>query len=101
LIEDESVNAHIDMDNGETLDFKLVIENAVIQNVDSGEFEEPTMLLYSDEATVMDIVTAGYPTQEFISAFGDGRIRVTHMDFFKGIVFTFASFFMQIGSLFA
>jgi hypothetical protein len=92
----QRINIYID---GELL-HHFVTEDGLITQAGDGGLDNPTLSMYSDEATFNEVTESDDPMGTFATAILDERITYAAVGFFNGFRFAIISFLMNFMNIF-
>ncbi len=100
LFGNEQINFHIQLEDGGEAVIGLVVENKIVKSVSSSGVAEPTLNVYTSEATITEIVNSASPPNALLNALKEEKITYKAVGFFNKIKFAFLSVFSNIAALF-
>lgn len=80
IIGNERINVQIDMDDGSTVEFGVVFQNARIVKVDEPRIDDPTMRASTTENAIQNIAESENPVDAAIDALRNGDIQYEGTD---------------------
>ena len=101
LFSDEQINFHIALDDGNELVFGLITEKGQVKSLSSTAVPEPSLNVYSDEATIKELLGSDNPSQLLKKALDEKKVTYKAVGFVNKIKFAFLSGFSSIVSLFS
>jgi plastocyanin len=87
LFGNEIINIHLDKEDGGQLITGLVIADNVVESLQLGTIESPSLNVYSSEGVLNDIKTSSNPLAEARNALESGEISYQAVGFFNKIKF--------------
>ncbi|ATU08741.1 hypothetical protein [Methanohalophilus portucalensis] len=99
MLGNERIHVIVDMNNGSTLNLKVVTSDASI--VEFGELEDgeefgPTLIVNTNENTARSIMDSPSPAQVFLDAYDRGDIEITSPSFTKNVSITVGKFILKV-----
>ena len=100
LFGDERANIQITLDTGMPLELYVVSKEGIVQDIDIGQLDDPTIVIKTSQQAVQKIGIAKDPLEEFQKARKDGRVSIEAVTFggklkigFLGVVAKVVSWF--------
>lgn len=100
LFGNERINLHVRLNSGEEVVLGLTIENKVIQGIQEGELDDPTMNTYVGEDAINEIMDSDDPTSSLMDALDNREITYRGVGFFNWLKYVIVSIISKIVSLF-
>ncbi len=102
LLGNEVIHAVIDMNDGTTMDLKIVTSDMFVtefEQVDPEDPEfEPTIRVKSNEATVSSLLVSETPTEDFLEAYDNGDVVIEGISFSKTVTLAVSNFVLSVSS---
>jgi len=100
LFGSEKINFHLETD-GEVVVMGIVTQDKIVVSIEEKELEKPSLNVYADEETIMQIQRSEDPLRALKKALDEGKIKYKAVGFLNKIKFSFLSVFSNIASIFA
>ncbi len=100
LLGNEVIHAVIDMNDGSTMDLKIVTSDMLVTEFEQVDPEdptfEPTIRVKSNEATVSSLLVSENPTEDFLEAYDNGNIVIEGISFSKNVTLAVSNFVLGV-----
>lgn len=100
LFNNEKINFHLKLNNGKELIFGVDIIDKKLNKVQAGEFTNPSLRVFVDESTLIQLQTSKNPLPDLKKAYDDGKISYKGVGVYNKLKFTILSTFMKVSPLF-
>jgi hypothetical protein len=100
LLGNEVIHAVISMNDGSTMDLKIVTSDMLVtefEQVDPADPAfEPTIRVTSNEVTVSSLLESETPTDDFLEAYDNGNIVIEGISFSKTVTLAVSNFVLGV-----
>jgi len=101
LFANERINLYLTLNDSSEITFGLITKQKVVEEFSMSEVEDPTVNVYTSEATVQNIIDAENPIKELKDALDNKEINYEALGFTKKIKFGVSGLFVKIASWFS